>query len=238
MGAPHARHGGRGRQFAGPRARAAGRRPARAAVRAPLPTRARTSCARWRRRAASRCCSSTAPLLCRRASTARAKSTTRTRRAAAAWRDVSGLRRAACAVEAEPGSPLDAAQPYATLAAASSPDAGFTNFAVLTIEVDAIDWLWLGPQDMRRARFAWIAGYWSPVDRAMTSTSTSPEPRPREPDAGRVTTRAIRAAPDGPRSCHMAERPSLDRAFFLQADCSSDGDVFLAGNVHVKPEIV
>jgi pyridoxamine 5'-phosphate oxidase len=81
--------------------------------------------------------------------------------AAAAWRDVSGLRRAACAVEAEPGSPLDAAQPYATLAAASSPDAGFTNFAVLTIEVDAVDWLWLGPQDMRRARFAWIAGHWS-----------------------------------------------------------------------------
>ena len=81
--------------------------------------------------------------------------------AAAAWRDVSGLRRAACAVEAEPGSPLDAAQPYATLAAASGDDAGFTNFAVLTIDVDAIDWLWLGPQDMRRARFAWIGGHWS-----------------------------------------------------------------------------
>jgi pyridoxamine 5'-phosphate oxidase len=81
--------------------------------------------------------------------------------AAAAWRDVSGLRRAACAVEAEPGSPLDAAQPYATLAAAAGDDAGFTNFAVLTIDVDAIDWLWLGPQDMRRARFAWIGGHWS-----------------------------------------------------------------------------
>ena len=81
--------------------------------------------------------------------------------AAAAWRDVSGLRRAACAVEAEPGSPLDAAQPYATLAAASGAYAGFTNFAVLTIDVDAIDWLWLGPQDMRRARFAWIGGHWS-----------------------------------------------------------------------------
>ena len=81
--------------------------------------------------------------------------------AAAAWRDVTGLRRAACAVEAEPGSPLDASQPYATLAATVAPDAGFTNFAVLTIEVDAVDWLWLGPRDMRRARFAWIGGHWS-----------------------------------------------------------------------------
>jgi pyridoxamine 5'-phosphate oxidase len=81
--------------------------------------------------------------------------------AMAAWRDASGLRRAGCAVEAEPGSPLDAPQAYATLAAASGPDDGFTNFALLCVEVDAVDWLWLGPQDMRRARFAWIAGRWS-----------------------------------------------------------------------------
>lgn len=81
--------------------------------------------------------------------------------AAAAWRDVSGLRRAACAVEPEPGSPLDAAQPYAALPTTPDADAGFTNFAVLRVEVDAIDWLWLGPRDMRRARFAWIGGHWS-----------------------------------------------------------------------------
>jgi pyridoxamine 5'-phosphate oxidase len=81
--------------------------------------------------------------------------------AAAAWRDVAGLRRAACAVQPEPGSPLDAAQAFATLDRAADPDAGFTNFAVLVIEADAVDWLWLGPQDMRRARFAWIGGHWS-----------------------------------------------------------------------------
>jgi hypothetical protein len=81
--------------------------------------------------------------------------------AAAAWRDVSGLRRRGCAVEAEPGSPLDAPQVYATLDATPGDDAGFTNFAVLAVEVDAVDWLWLGPQDMRRARFAWIGGHWS-----------------------------------------------------------------------------
>jgi pyridoxamine 5'-phosphate oxidase len=81
--------------------------------------------------------------------------------AAAAWRGVSGLRRAACAVEAEPGSPLDAAQPFAALPAMASTDDAFSNFAVLVVEADAIDWLWLGPQDMRRARFAWVGGHWS-----------------------------------------------------------------------------
>ena len=81
--------------------------------------------------------------------------------AAAAWRDVSPLRRAACAVEAEPGSPLDAAQSFDALAGAPDADAAFTNFAVLAVEADAIDWLWLGPHDLRRARFAWLGGHWS-----------------------------------------------------------------------------
>jgi hypothetical protein len=80
---------------------------------------------------------------------------------AAAWRDVSGLRRAACSVDAEPGSPLDASQSFASLPATDDPDVAFANFAVLTVDADAIDWLWLGPQDMRRARFAWLGGHWS-----------------------------------------------------------------------------
>lgn len=80
--------------------------------------------------------------------------------AAAAWRDVSGLRRAGCAVDSEPGTPLDAAQPFAALPAIDASDA-FANFAVVAVEVDAIDWLWLGPQDMRRARFAWMGSHWS-----------------------------------------------------------------------------
>jgi pyridoxamine 5'-phosphate oxidase len=81
--------------------------------------------------------------------------------AAAAWRDVSGLRRAACAVDSEPGSPLDAPQAFTTLPSAADADAAFANFAVLVVEADAIDWLWLGQEDMRRARFAWIAGHWA-----------------------------------------------------------------------------
>jgi hypothetical protein len=81
--------------------------------------------------------------------------------AAAAWRGVSDLRRAACSIEAEPGSPLDRPQAFGELPAMVSPEDAFTNFAVLTVEVDAVDWLWLGPQDMRRARFAWMGGHWS-----------------------------------------------------------------------------
>jgi len=81
--------------------------------------------------------------------------------AAAAWREVSALRRTACAVEAEPGSPLDEPQRFDALRTLPDVEDAFTNFAVLEVEADAIDWLWLGPQDMRRARFAWIGGHWS-----------------------------------------------------------------------------
>ena len=80
---------------------------------------------------------------------------------AAAWRGVSALRRAACGVEPEPGSPLDASQRFAALPATADIDAAFTNFAVIVVEADAIDWLWLGPSDLRRARFAWTGGHWS-----------------------------------------------------------------------------
>ena len=81
--------------------------------------------------------------------------------ASAAWRNASELRRAACGVEAEPGSPLDASQHFDALAVTPDADAAFTNFAVVVVEADAVDWLWLGPQDMRRARFAWTGGRWS-----------------------------------------------------------------------------
>ena len=81
--------------------------------------------------------------------------------AAAAWRDVSALRRVACSIEAEPGTPLDAPTPFDGMSATADSDAAFTNFAVVAVEVDAIDWLWLGPQDMRRARFAWTGAHWS-----------------------------------------------------------------------------
>ena len=81
--------------------------------------------------------------------------------AAAAWRNVSALRRSACAVELEPGEPLDAPERFDRLPAMSDVDAAFTNFVLIVVEVSAIDWLWLGPHDMRRARFAWTGSRWS-----------------------------------------------------------------------------
>ncbi len=81
--------------------------------------------------------------------------------AAAAWRGVSALRRSACSVAAEPAEPLDEPQRFDRLTTLPDADAGFTNFALMVVEVAAIDWLWLGPQDMRRARFAWIGDRWS-----------------------------------------------------------------------------
>jgi pyridoxamine 5'-phosphate oxidase len=80
---------------------------------------------------------------------------------AAAWRNVSALRRHACSVELEPGEPLDASQRFDRLPAIQDADSGFTNFALIAVEANAIDWLWLGPQDLRRARFAWIGDRWS-----------------------------------------------------------------------------
>ncbi len=32
------------------------------------------------------------------------------------------------------------------------------NFAVIVVEVTELDWLWLGPQDLRRARLQWTGG--------------------------------------------------------------------------------
>ena len=81
--------------------------------------------------------------------------------AAAAWRNVSALRRSACAVELEHGEALDAPERFDRLAAMPDPDAAFTNFVLIAVEVSAIDWLWLGPHDMRRARYAWNGSRWS-----------------------------------------------------------------------------
>ena len=81
--------------------------------------------------------------------------------AARAWRDVSGLRRTACAVAPEPGEPLDVSSRFDALPTSEGDDSGFANFAVIVVEATDIDWLWLGPGDMRRARFAWSGERWS-----------------------------------------------------------------------------
>ncbi len=83
------------------------------------------------------------------------------REAADAWSNVSALRRSASLVEPAPGDPLDEPHRFDRLPAMHDADSGFTNFALVVVEAQAIDWLWLGPNDMRRARFAWIGNRWS-----------------------------------------------------------------------------
>lgn len=81
--------------------------------------------------------------------------------AAAAWRGVSSLRRAACAIEAEPGAELNESERFDRLPVAADLETPFHNFAVVVVEAVRIDWLWLGPGDMRRARFTWTGDRWS-----------------------------------------------------------------------------
>jgi len=88
-------------------------------------------------------------------------------RARAAWADASPLSRAACAVDAVPSTPLPQATAFADLPQVDggAGDLAFERFALIVFEAEDIDWLWLGPGDLRRARFfwngsAWI-GYWA-----------------------------------------------------------------------------
>ena len=78
-----------------------------------------------------------------------------------AWANVSPLRAHASAVALAPGTPLSSSQRFDDLALLSEPTQTIENFAVVEIEVDAIDWLWLGPHDLRRARFTWTGRDWS-----------------------------------------------------------------------------
>lgn len=77
------------------------------------------------------------------------------------WRSVSPLRAHACAVALAPGMPLPAAERFDRLPKLPANTPASRNFAVVEVEVRAIDWLWLGPHDMRRARFAWTGSIWS-----------------------------------------------------------------------------
>ena len=88
-------------------------------------------------------------------------------RARAAWADASQLSRAACAVDAVPSTPLPEATAFGDLPQADggTGELAFARFALIVFEADEIDWLWLGPGDLRRARFFWNGsdwvGYWA-----------------------------------------------------------------------------
>jgi len=81
--------------------------------------------------------------------------------ARAAWRNVSPLRRMASAIRSAPGAEIDVSARFVALPADPDDEIAFQHFAVIVVEAIAIDWLWLGPQDMRRARFRWNGTDWS-----------------------------------------------------------------------------
>jgi pyridoxamine 5'-phosphate oxidase len=81
--------------------------------------------------------------------------------ARAAWKEVSPLRRMASAIQAAPGAPIAASERFDALPVDPDDEVAFGHFAVIDVEASAIDWLWLGPQDMRRACFRWAGIDWS-----------------------------------------------------------------------------
>lgn len=78
-----------------------------------------------------------------------------------AWCDASPLSRSASAVELAPGTQLYASTPFEELPAAADESVARARFMLIEVEVTAIDWLWLGPRDMRRARFHWTGTDWA-----------------------------------------------------------------------------
>lgn len=84
--------------------------------------------------------------------------------ALACWQDASALSKSAAAIALAPGTPLTRATPFEQLVQEGSPDMAFSHFAALVFAIETLDWLWLGPRDLRRARFEWGgrdgAGQW------------------------------------------------------------------------------
>jgi hypothetical protein len=77
------------------------------------------------------------------------------------WRDASPLSKSAVAGELAPGTQLDASTPFAELPGSADESIALSRFALIVFEAKAIDWLWLGPRDLRRARFRWTGADWA-----------------------------------------------------------------------------
>ena len=80
------------------------------------------------------------------------------------WLDASALSKSAAAIALAPGTPLTRPTPFEQLVQEGSADMAFSHFAALVLEIETLDWLWLGPRDLRRAHFVWGgrdgAGQW------------------------------------------------------------------------------
>ena len=82
--------------------------------------------------------------------------------AKARWQATPDVRRQVYRGVAPPGTPLD--DPTAAFpppAAETAPDEGWENFAVLSSQIDSIDWLYVGRQGHRRAKFRWQGDEWT-----------------------------------------------------------------------------
>ena len=78
----------------------------------------------------------------------------------AAWQNVSTLRRMASAVTLPPAAALPGPARFDSLAATEDDEIAFDHFTVLQVTATDLDWLWLGPGDMRRAMIRWApSGY-------------------------------------------------------------------------------
>ena len=72
--------------------------------------------------------------------------------AQAAWANGAPASHACYAINPAPGTEVPAPPPAAT-----DPQAGFANFAVLALTFHTLEWLWLYHGGHRRARFTWTA---------------------------------------------------------------------------------
>ncbi len=78
-----------------------------------------------------------------------------------AWRDASPLSKSAAGGHLAPGTQLYASTPFTELPGIADEGAARSNFTLIVFAAHAIDWLWLGRGDLRRARFRWTGADWA-----------------------------------------------------------------------------
>ncbi len=77
-----------------------------------------------------------------------------------AWSEASPLSRSAAQIALAPGTPLTRALAFESLVQEGAPAMARSHFVALSFTAESLDWLWLGPRDLRRARFQWFGHDW------------------------------------------------------------------------------
>jgi pyridoxine/pyridoxamine 5'-phosphate oxidase len=78
-----------------------------------------------------------------------------------AWKQASPLSKSAGAIALAPGTPLTRATAFGSLVHEGDAKRSLSHFAAITFVADAVDWLWLGATDLRRARFQRMGASWT-----------------------------------------------------------------------------